>query len=202
MIPVILRDDDPRTPGAVRDALETGQTIVFPTDTIYGMGGNPWDDEVAEKIRSLKHRPPDQPFTLHLSGIREVERYAAIPQRARAALYLLLPGPYTVILPALPTAPTCAVSSLGVGVRVPRHPFFSRVLASLGRPLFGTSVNDHGEEPLHGFNEMIDRFPSVDLFVLGEVSGIASDVIDLTAPAPRALRGRLPSSLWAPTEDP
>ncbi len=200
MTPVILRDDDPRTPAAVHDALETGQTMVFPTDTIYGMGGNPWDDEVVAKVRSLKGRSADRPFALHLAAVKEVERYAEVPDRVRPALGQLLPGPYTVILPALPTAPRCAVSPLGVGLRVPRHPFFSLVLALLGRPLFGTSVNEQGEEPISEVNDMIDRFPSVDLFILGTVTGIPSAVIDLTA-APRALRGRLPSSLWAPPED-
>jgi L-threonylcarbamoyladenylate synthase len=201
MTPTILRDDDPHVPAAVRDALETGQTIIFPTDTIYGMGGNPWDDSVLTKIRELKGRTPDQPFTLHLATVTEVDRYAQGRPGVRPALAKLLPGPFTVILPPLAAAPPCSVSPLGVGLRVPDHRFFSLVLAPLGRPLFGTSVNEHGEDPILEVGDMIDRFPSVDLVILGAVSGVPSAIIDLTAAAPRAVRGRLPSSLWTTAED-
>lgn len=195
MTPTVLRDDDPRTPAAVRDALETGQTLIFPTDTIYGMGGNPWDDAALAKVRELKHRGPDQPFTLHVPRVADVLRYAVVQDRLRPALAELLPGPYTVILPALAGAPACSKSDRGIGLRVPHHPFFSVVMASLGRPLFGTSVNEHGEAPLQEVNDMIDRFPSVDLVIVGAVGGVASDIIDLTADPPRAIRGRLPSAL-------
>ena len=136
MTPTILRDDDPRTPAAVRDALETGQTLIFPTDTIYGMGGNPWDDAALAKVRDLKRRSADQPFTLHVPSVEDVLRYAVVQDRLRPTLATLLPGPYTVILPALAGAPACSRSDRGIGLRVPRHPFFSVVMASLGRPLF------------------------------------------------------------------
>jgi L-threonylcarbamoyladenylate synthase len=113
----------------------------------------------------------------------------------------LLPGPYTVILPALAGAPACSRSDRGIGLRVPRHPFFAVVMASLDRPLFGTSVNEHGEAPLEEVDDMIDRFPSVDLVIVGTVRGAASDIIDLTVDPPRAVRGRLPSSLCVRPDD-
>ena len=197
MTPTVLRCDDPRAGPAVQEALETGQTIIFPTDTIYGMGGNPWDDSVVAKVRALKGREPDQPFTLHLPTIQSLTRYAEITERVRPAVAALLPGPYTVILPAGPAAPACSVSGGTVGLRVPDHPFFTSVLALLDRPLFGTSVNAHGEDPLSEVDAMIDRFPSIDLVILGDVGGSASDIIDLTVAPPRAIRGRLPASLWA-----
>ena len=196
MIPTVLRDDDPRVLAAVLEALETGLTVIFPTDTIYGIGGNPWDDSVIAKVRALKGRTADQPFTLHVASVADLDRYAEIPERIRPTVASLLPGPYTLILPARPAAPLCSVTAGTIGIRVPRHPFFASVIAPLGRPLFGTSVNAHGEEPLGEVNDMIDRFPSVDLIVVGAVSGNPSDILDLTAVPPRALRGRLPASLW------
>ncbi len=195
MIPTVLRDDDPRASAAVLEALETGLTIVFPTDTIYGIGGNPWDDAVVAKVRALKGRTSDQPFTLHVATVLELERYAVIPDRLRPIVNGLLPGPYTLVLPARPEAPPCSVVSGTVGVRVPRHRFFASVLPA-GRALFGTSVNAHGEAPLREVDEMIDGFPSVDLVIVGAVGGAPSDILDLTAVPPRALRGRLPESLW------
>ncbi len=196
MIPTVLRDDDPRVSAAVLEALETGLTVIFPTDTIYGIGGNPWDDSVIAKVRALKGRTADQPFTLHVASVADLDRYAEIPERIRPTVASLLPGPYTLILPARPTAPLCSVTAGTIGIRVPRHPFFASVIAPLGRALFGTSVNAHGEEPMGEVNDMIDRFPSVDLIVVGAVSGNPSDILDLTAVPPRALRGRLPASLW------
>ncbi|MEW5826751.1 MAG: L-threonylcarbamoyladenylate synthase [Candidatus Bipolaricaulota bacterium] len=195
MIPEVLNHDDPRAAPRLLEALETGQVVIFPTDTIYGMGGNPWDDRVLEKVREAKRRDTAQPVTIHVATTAEVEIYAEVTPRVRSLLRRLLPGPYTVILPARPAAPSCAVSSLGVGLRVPRHPFFASIVARVGRPLFGTSVNEHGEPPLRGIHEMIDRFPFVDLVFVGEVRGAPSDVLDLTDAAPRALRGTLPSWL-------
>jgi L-threonylcarbamoyladenylate synthase len=196
MIPIVMSGDDPGVAVAVHDALETGQMIIFPTDTIYGIGGNPWDDAVVAKVRALKGRTADQPFTLHVASVADVTRYAHVAEHIRCAVNELLPGPYTLILPARPEAPACSVTANTIGVRVPRHAFFASVMASLGIPLFGTSVNAHGEDPLSDVDEMIDRFPSVDLVILGTVGGCPSDIIDLCATPPRALRGRLPASLW------
>jgi L-threonylcarbamoyladenylate synthase len=196
MIPIVMSSDDPDIAAAIHDALETGQTIIFPTDTIYGIGGNPWDDAVVAKVRALKGRTADQPFTLHVASVADVSRYAHVADRIRCAVDELLPGPYTLILPARPEAPACSVTANTVGIRVPRHAFFASIMGSLGVPLFGTSVNAHGEDPLSGVDEMIDRFPSVDLVILGDVGGSPSDIIDLCITPPRALRGRLPASLW------
>src|SRR5512137_1797545 len=191
MTPTVLRDDDPRAPTAILEALESGLVVVFPTDTIYGIGGNPWDDAVVAKVRALKGRGTDQPFTLHVASVAELDRYAVIPDRLRPTVNGLLPGPYTLVLTARREAPPCSVLAGTVGARVPRHRFFASVLPA-GRALFGTSVNAHGEAPLREVDAMIDRFPSVDLVIVGAVSGAPSDILDLTAVPPRALRGRLP----------
>jgi len=196
MTPTILRIDDPRVPGCVLEALETGLVMIFPTDTIYGMGGNPWDEGVVAKLRDLKGRADDQPFTLHLASVAEIDGYADVPERVRPAVLSLLPGPYTLLLPARPAAPACSVRGGTVGIRVPKHPFFASVLAPTARPVFGTSVNRQGEPPSQEIDEMIDRFPSVDLILVGDVMGAPSDILDFTAVPPRAVRGRLPASLW------
>lgn len=195
MIPTVLAYDDPRAPGLVLEALETGLTLVFPTDTIYGIGGNPWDEVALHKVRRLKERIADQPFTLHLGSVDAVETFAVVADRQRAPVRSLLPGPYTLLLPARPSSPTSAVQNGTVGIRVPDHPFFARVMATLGRPLFGTSVNPHGRPPLSDVDEIIDRFPSIDLILTGPIGGRPSDIIDMTADPPRAVRGTLPPQL-------
>ncbi len=195
MMPRVLPHDHPEIDSAVGEALETGQTIVFPTDTIYGIGGNPWDERSLERVRSLKDRPVDQPFALLLSAREAIEQFAAIDRRLRGLVDRLLPGPYTLLLPAVAGAPSPAVRGGTIGIRVPDHPFFRRTMARLDRPLFGTSVNRHGEPPLVDIDRIIDRFAGVDLIVSGPTGTGPSTILDLTEDPPRLVRGEIPSEL-------
>ncbi len=195
MMPRVLPHDHPEIGSAVGAALETGQTIVFPTDTIYGIGGNPWDERSLDRVRSLKGRPAGRPFALLLPAREAIERFAALDRRLRGLVDRLLPGPYTLLLPAAPGAPPSAVREAVVGIRVPDHPFFRRTMARLDRPLFGTSVNRHGEPPLVDVDRIIDRFPGVDLIVSGPTGTRPSTILDLSEDPPRAVRGELPREL-------
>ena len=198
MMPTVLSHDDPILIEAVDSALETGLTLIFPTDTIYGIGGNPWDDRTLDAVRRLKSRPADQPFTLHLAEAEAVARYALLDERLRRLVLRLLPGPYTLLLPAAADAPPAAVAHGIVGIRVPDHPFFSRVMAAIDRPLFGTSVNTHGEAPLTHVESIIERFSSVDLIITGPTRAVASSILDLTTSPPRVIRGTAPAGLLEP----
>lgn len=195
MMPRVLPHDDPETPSAVDAVLETGQTIVFPTDTIYGIGGNPWDERSLERVRTLKDRPVDQPFALLLTTRASIERYTALDERLRELIAHLLPGPYTLLLPGAPECPSSAARDGKIGIRVPQHPFFQRTLARLDRPLFGTSVNRRGEPPLVDIDEIIDRFAAVDLIVTGPTGMTPSTILDLTTRPLRLVRGELPREL-------
>ena len=195
MMPQVLRDDHPEALSAVLAALETGGTIVFPTDTIYGIGGNPWDGRCLERVRTLKERPPDRPFALLLPLPESIERYASLDGRTRRWIDRSLPGPVTFLLPATGGTPPASAADGKVGIRVPFHPFFQGVLARLDRPLFGTSVNRHGEPPLVDVDEIIDRFPAVDLIVTGSTGRAPSAILDLTVRPARLIRGDLPPPL-------
>ena len=195
MIPRVLSVDDPGLQMALLEGLETSQTIIFPTETVFGIGGNPWDEVVLDRVRTLKGRSPDQPFTLHLGDVCEIERYAVVDSEARAVAERLLPGPYTLLLPARPEAPPSAVLNGIVGIRVPDHELFTTMLRTLGRCLFGTSVNRSGEPPLSDVRRIIDEFHSVDLIIDGPVAGTASSILDLTVRPIRVIRGTLPADL-------
>jgi len=195
MMPHVVPSDHPEVPSLVQAALETGQTIIFPTDTVYGIGGNPWDEGVLDRVRVLKRRSPDRPFTLHLPSVHQIAHYARPGERAQTAVERLLPGPYTLLLPASSEAPSSAVSEGIVGIRVPDHPFFLAVLAALKQPLFATSVNVRGERPLSEINEIIDRFSSVDLILIGPTGTSESTILDLTVDPPHVVRGMRPEGL-------
>lgn len=180
----------------VGELLETGGILIFPSDTVYGIGGNPWDERALERVRTLKGRDPGQPFSLHLSSVEAIERFACIDARMRQQIMRLLPGPITFLLPANEMAPPSTVMEGKIGVRVPAHPFFFSVMNRLDRPLFGTSVNRVGEPPLVAVDQIIEQFSGVDLLIEGETGGgVPSSIIDLTMDPPRALRGELPLDL-------
>lgn len=198
----VVRDSDSRVYDEVRSLLETGGTIIFPTDTVYGIGGSPWDKRALTLVRRLKGRDESQPFTLHLPSVETSERYAHVDERIRRILNNFLPGPITFILSASNDAPPASVLEGKVGIRVPAHPFFQTVMRKLDRPLFGTSVNRSGEEPLASIDMMIEQFSGVDLLIEGETgtgiplgTGVPSAIIDLTTDPPQALRGKLPKDL-------
>ncbi len=196
MNPLVLSDDSPELLATLRDILETGGVVIFPTETVYGIGGDPWDEGALGRVRRMKGRPKDQPFTLHLPSVTAVERFGLLDSRTREIVEHFLPGPYTFLLPALPGAPESAVKDGKVGIRVPAHRFFTAVMSRLNRPLFGTSVNRSGEPPLVDLSDIIEHFSGVDLIVSGTIeSGIPSAVIDLTVDPPLALRGELPEGL-------
>jgi len=197
MNPLILSDNDAELPRAVEDVLELGGVLVFPTDTLYGIGGNPWDEQAVARVQRLKQRPADSPFALVLPARGAIEQFAHLDARTLPIIERFLPGPYTFLLAAVDRAPSSAVKDGKVGVRVPDHPFFSIVMRSLGRPLFGTSVNRSGEPPLVSIEAIIERFGNVDLIVEGTTapSGVVSAIIDLTMDPPQALRGELPDAL-------
>jgi len=181
----VIPFDDPLVPALVEEVLETGKTLIFPTDTVYGIGGNPWDERTLERVRRLKGRSAGRPFTLHLPTTAAIGRYAKIDGHLHEAIARYLPGPYTLLLPASPEAPPSAVKEGRVGIRVPDHPFFSEVIAELDRPLFGTSVNRTGEEPINDVAEIIERFGKVDLIITGPVGGSPSAIVDATVDPPR-----------------
>ena len=192
MIPIVLSHDHPETAAAVDMALETGRTIIFPTDTVYGIGGNPWDERTLNHVRRLKDRVPEQPFTLHLCRVSEIEGFARCEPAVARKIELLLPGPYTLLLPAGSDAPPSAVLEGKIGIRVPDHPFFASILK---RPVFGASVNHPASPPLNNVSDIIENFSEVHLIVAGEVAGVSSAIIDLTEAPYRLIRGTLSESV-------
>lgn len=112
----------------IQDALKTaarslaeGGVVAFPTETVYGLGANAWDEAAVKTIYRIKGRPDTQPLIVHLARTEDVTAFvAAVPDRARALMEQFWPGPLTIVLPKAPRVPD-AVTGGGdtVGVRVP-----------------------------------------------------------------------------------
>jgi len=188
-----LSDRDRRQ---IRWTVQSGGLLVFPTDTIYGLGCDAFNAEAIDRIYQLKDRPSDQPLSVHLATTDHLDRYAEIGDVQRSRIERLLPGPYTVILTASSEAPSRCVSTDGkIGLRVPDSTAFQAVSEAADCPLVGTSVNRSGQPSLNDIEGIRGQFDDdVDLIVATDapLSGAGSTVIDLTPEPPVALRGELP----------
>lgn len=184
----------------IHRAVRSGGVLIFPTDTVYGLGCDAFNEVAVQRIYQIKGRSPGQPFSVHLSDVSEIDEYTSkLTKRQRALIKTLLPGPYTVVLHASSTAPPACVSPEGkIGLRVPDSRSFRLLYEAVKRPLVGTSVNRSGEPPLTNIDEIIEQFSErVDLIISTDepLSQASSTVIDLTVDPPRALRGKLPPEL-------
>lgn len=177
-----------------------GEVFAFPTDTVYGLGVRALDGAAIQALRALKSRPAPAPFSLHLGDVSQIEACCAVlSHRQRQWIARLLPGPYTVLLPAGANAPKDAVTEGKVGIRVPAGSAFSHVASAFG-PLLGTSVNRSGAPPLNDPTAIVEAFgQDLALLITGEepCSAISSSVIDLCEDPPHAVRGQLPPDLFA-----
>ena len=136
---------------ALRRGLETlrsGNLLIFPTDTVYGLGGDATNPEVLEKIYSLKGRDRGKPLAVVMSGLEMLEEWCEIPPDAAFALPELLPGPYTLIF-KLRKGKRLAGQAEKIGVRVPNHFFLRKLVLEFGSPIIATSANlSGGKDPI------------------------------------------------------
>jgi L-threonylcarbamoyladenylate synthase len=171
------------------EAIRAGLPVVLPTDTVYGLCGDPERAEVAGEVARLKGRGEGQPIAL-LAG--EIDRLLErVPELDRGPLDALLPGPYTLILPNPERRyPWLTGGSDTIGVRVPNlPPEAAEVLAGVGAVL-ATSANAHGGPDPRRIDEIPEQIRAACAAVVdaGELPGTPSTVLDLTGPEPRVLR--------------
>jgi L-threonylcarbamoyladenylate synthase len=171
------------------EAIRAGLPVVLPTDTVYGLCGDPERAELARDVARLKGREESQPIAL-LAG--EVDLLLArMPELDRRPLDALLPGPYTLILPNPERRyPWLTGGTDTIGVRVPSlPPAAAEVLAEAGA-VFATSANAHGGPDPRRLEDIPEEIRSAcgALVDAGELPGTPSTVLDLTGPEPRVVR--------------
>ncbi len=178
-------------------ALQRGECIGLPTETVYGLAADADNADAVRKIFALKGRPADHPLIVHLPSVDALPRYAReIPAAARRLAEQFWPGPLTLILKRQPGVVDAVTGGQDtVGLRVPAHPLAQRVLARFGRGLAAPSANRFGRisptSAAHVRSEFGDAVPIVLDGGDCEV-GIESTIVDLSGEAPRILRpGRI-----------
>src|SRR5512136_3350188 len=124
-------------------ALKAGDLVVYPTDTLYGIGADPFNENSVKKVYMVKNRPFDMPLSSAVSNEKMMESIAVLNDNARKLIRKFLPGPLTIMLTKKPSIPDILTSgSNQVGIRIPDHPFAIRLIDRFG-PITATSANLH-----------------------------------------------------------
>ena len=177
--------------------LRDGGLVAFPTETVYGLGGDASNPAAVRKIFTAKGRPADHPVIVHVAGTSDLKHWAAeVPRAAWLLAEKFWPGPLTMVLKR-----SACVSDLvtggqdTVGLRVPSHPVAQRLLKAFGGGIAAPSANRFGRlSPTTAQHVREELGDAVDLVLDGGSSevGIESTIVDLTRDAPAVLRpGRI-----------
>ncbi len=185
----ILIKVNPENPSAealapAAEILKKGGTVVFPTETVYGLGGDATHSESAEKIYAAKGRPSDNPLIIHISDPDEVEPYAVTSKLWYRLAKHFMPGPLTVILPKKDTIPETVTGGLdSVAVRCPAHPVALKLLELTGIPVAAPSANISGKpSPTCAEHVIEDLDGRVDCIIDGGecTFGVESTIVKIT----------------------
>ena len=173
--------------------LRDGGLVAFPTETVYGLGGNALDEKAAGKIYAAKGRPSDNPLIAHVSCAAEVTPLVKyIPEAGKKLMDAFWPGPLTIIFPKSDIVPYGTTGGLDtVAVRMPVDPVANRLIALAGVPVAAPSANtsgrpsptpaDHVWQDLNGKIEMIIDGGPVGI-------GVESTIVDVSGDVPAVLR--------------
>lgn len=133
--------------------LKKGGVLVFPTDTVYGIGGDATNRETVEKIYRIKERDRGKPLAVVMSGLEMIMEWCDVYEEGGNIMMERLPGPYTFIL-KLKKGKILAGQAEKIGVRVPNHFFLRKLVLDFGAPIIATSANLSGKKDAAGFGEI------------------------------------------------
>lgn len=181
---------EPRKIQRAVDALKQGEVIVYPTDTVYGIGCGLGHKRAVDRIFHLTGKDESQPLTFVCADLSDIAKYAVVDNTHYRLVKRLLPGPYTFILPATKEVPRMLLSKRKtVGIRVPDHPVSLALTKALGTPIISTSASYRGEETLNDPAEIVQRFKGIELVLdAGYCGVVSSTVVDLTEAEPVIVR--------------
>lgn len=172
--------------------MQQGAVICYPTDTVYGIGCDIFNQKAIKRIYQIKRRPKQKPFSFMCSSLKNVSEYCYLSNTAYRLMKKMLPGPYTFILPALKIVPKIMITKQKtVGIRVPENNIACALVESLTNPILNTSavVEDDEISVTHAY-ELEDRLGKmVDIIIDGgPVFPSPSSVVSLVEEKPVVLR--------------
>ena len=178
---------------AVR-SLNSGGVVVFPTDTLYGLGADVFSLAALQRIFSIKVRRADLALPVLVAGLDQVEAVAQpMSAQAQRLAERFWPGPLTLVMRRSPDLPGLVTGGADtVAVRMPGHPVPLELARRLGRPITGTSANRSGQPDLLDLSALENQLGNLvdHIIQTGPVpAGTASTIVNVTGDTPQLLRG-------------
>mgnify|MGYP002411490117 CR=1 FL=1 len=146
--------------------LSAGRLIVYPTETVYGIGCDPFDETAVKRAYMAKRRPFDMPMSVVVSNLPMMEELGVLDDRARKLVKKFMPGPLTLIVAKRPSVPDILTASTNeIGIRIPDHPLALSLIDAFG-PLVTTSANVHShKDSIHCQDAVDDLGESISIYI-------------------------------------
>ncbi len=180
-------------PNAAAAIIKRGGLVAFPTETVYGLGADVFNEAAIAKIFVAKGRPQDNPLIAHIYSLDQLSLLASdVPDAARRFIERFFPGPLTLVLTKAPGVPSIATAGLGtIGVRMPRNPVAQEFLRACETPVAAPSANLSGRPSPTTYQAVREDLNGrIDAILIGEQTdvGLESTVVDCTGEVPIVLR--------------
>ena len=173
--------------------IRQGGLVAFPTETVYGLGGDALNPQSAKKIYAAKGRPSDNPLIVHIAEMAALDKIVEnVPEYAKRLAAAFWPGPLTIILKKSDIVPKQTTGGLEtVAVRMPNHPLALELIREAGGYIAAPSANLSGKpSPTAAKYVMQDMLGRIDVIIAadGTAIGLESTIVDLTGKVPIILR--------------
>jgi|MudIll2142460700_1097286.scaffolds.fasta_scaffold220623_2 L-threonylcarbamoyladenylate synthase len=147
-------------------ALRKGNLVVYPTETLYGLGANALDEGAVKRVFIAKSRPFDMPISIAVSDMQMIETVAVLDATSRKLVQNFMPGPITLVLKKKPKVPDLVTAATDeVGIRMPDHPLALKIIHKFG-PITSTSANLHSHpDPVNLKNTVKEMGESVSVYL-------------------------------------
>ncbi|MDF3818792.1 L-threonylcarbamoyladenylate synthase [Leptospira sp. 96542] len=176
--------------GGIASLIRLGKIVIFPTETVYGIGASSLDESACSKIYEIKNRPKDNPLIAHFDSIEQIKEYCELPEIGEKVLKKYAPGPITLVLQKK-NKNLFPKELSTVACRIPGLNLARELIQKAGVPISAPSANLSGRPSLTKLKDVLYYFEGkVDGVLVGEEPsvGIESTVVDLTAVPPLLLR--------------
>ena len=173
--------------------LDSGNLVIFPTETVYGLGANALDNNAVDKIFKAKNRASNNPLIVHLKNKNEISKYAIVNNDVEKKLIdTFMPGPFTIILKKKDIIPSNVSAGLDtVGIRIPSNKIANTILKTSKVPIAAPSANVSGKPSGTDILDIIEEFNNkVDYIIDGNITdiGLESTVVKVIDGIPTILR--------------
>ena len=181
---------EPRKIRRAVDALEAGEVIAYPTDTVYGLGCDFSSKKAVDRLYQIKGMDRSHPLAFICPDLSEIARYAVVDNQTYRLLKHFLPGPYCFVLEATREVPRILQTKRKtICIRLPIHGVTTSIVKELGRPLLSTTAQRAGADPHVDANEIDDDFKGLGLVIDSGAGGVVpTTVVDLTVSPPVVIR--------------